>query len=99
MLVYQCLAIILLIPIVLALGSIPFRIHQFSFVDIQNPRPQAARLRGAGARIVNAQKNAWEALVMFTVAIFIARSADVPLTEMESLFFIKSQLNAIINNS
>lgn len=78
MIVYYCLTIIMILPIVLALSSIPFRLKQFSMVDINNPRPQAAKLKDAGERIVNAQKNAWEALAIFLTAIFIATSNNVP---------------------
>jgi len=67
-----CLAFVAFIPVVLALGSIPFRVAQFSSPDIRQPREQAAKLTGAGARIVHAQKNGWEALVLFTVTLFIA---------------------------
>lgn len=72
MIIYYCLTIVLLMPITLALGSIPFRIQQCSAPDFEQPREQAAQLIGAGARIVHAQKNAWEALIIFTVALFIA---------------------------
>lgn len=72
MIIYYCLTVVLLMPIILALGSIPFRIHQFSMVDLERPREQASQLTGAGARIVHAQNNAWEALIIFTVALFIA---------------------------
>jgi len=77
MIIYYCLTIVLMLPILLAMGSIPFRIKQFSAPDFINPRAQAAMLEGAGGRIIDAQKNAWEALVIFSVVLFIATSNGV----------------------
>lgn len=77
MIIYYCLTFILLLPIILALGSIPFRVQQFSRPDLNNPRAQAALLTGVGERIVHAQKNAWEALIVFTVVLFIAYANNV----------------------
>ncbi|MCB1689554.1 MAG: MAPEG family protein [Halioglobus sp.] len=77
MIIYYCLTIVLVLPIILALGSIPFRIKQLSRMDLNNPRGQATLLTGAGSRIIDAQKNAWEALIFFTVVLFIAVSNNV----------------------
>ena len=77
MIMYYCLAIAMLLPIVLALGSIPFRVKQFSAPNLNEPRAQAENLSGAGGRIVAAQKNAWEALLLFTVSLFIANANNI----------------------
>lgn len=65
------------LPLVLALSSIPFRIKQLSTVDIKEPRTQGEQLVGSGGRIVSAQKNAWEALVLFAVSLFLANANQV----------------------
>lgn len=75
--VYIYLAIAMFIPIVLAISSVPFRVRQLSTVNINEPRFQAEQLTGAGGRLVAAQKNAWEALILFTVALFIAYANQV----------------------
>ena len=77
MIMYYCLAIAMLLPITLALGSLPFRFKQFSTPDLNEPRAQAEQLSGAGARMVAAQKNAWEALILFTVSLFIAYANNI----------------------
>lgn len=77
MTVYYCLAIAMLLPLVLALSSIPFRMKQLASVDINEPRAQAEHLTGAGRRMVAAQKNAWEALILFTVSLFLAEANQV----------------------
>lgn len=77
MIMYYSLAFAMLIPIILALSSIPFRIKQFSAPNLNEPRAQAEKLSGAGARLVAAQKNAWEALILFTVSLFIANANNV----------------------
>ncbi len=74
---YYCLAIAMLLPITLALGAIPFRFKQFSAPNLNEPRAQAEQLSGAGARMVAAQKNAWEALILFTVSLFIANANNI----------------------
>lgn len=40
--------------------------------DNNNPRAQAARLEGLGARAVAAQQNAWEALAIYTPCVLIS---------------------------
>ena len=74
---YYCLALVMLMPLILAMSSIPFRMKQLSKVDIQNPRAQATRLQGAGERVVHAQKNAWEATILFAVTLFLASENQV----------------------
>lgn len=77
MIMYYSLAFVMFIPIVLALSSIPFRIKQFPKPNLDEPRAQAEQLSGAGGRLVAAQKNAWEALVLFAVTLFIAYANNV----------------------
>ncbi len=63
-----CLFIGMVLPYIWAFSSLPFRNGQFGTVDLNEPRVQAEQLTGGGARAVGAQSNAWEALIIFTVA-------------------------------
>lgn len=94
MTLYHCLAIISVLPVVLALASIPFRFSQQSKVDLNNPRAQAQTLTGAGERVVYAQKNAWEALLLFTAALFIAFANNVPESAIyqSALIFVLARI-------
>jgi uncharacterized MAPEG superfamily protein len=89
-----CLAFIAFLPIVLALGSIPFRVRQFNLPDIQRPREQAEKLQGAGARIVHAQNNGWEAAILFAITLFIAFQAGVEpgALALPSLLFVVARI-------
>lgn len=89
-----CLAIALLLPYLLAGGSVYYRRKQLGTVNINDPRTQATQLTGAGARIVNAQHNAWEALIIFTVSLFIATQAGVKPETMTiaSVVFIAARV-------
>ena len=82
MYIYYCLFIVMLMPILLALGAIPFRLKQFAHPDINAPREQAEQLTGVGARIVSAQKNAWEGLILFSVSLFIAVENNVAVDDI-----------------
>ncbi|MBM4247508.1 MAG: MAPEG family protein [Deltaproteobacteria bacterium] len=68
-----CLAIVALLPYLCAWTGGYFRMRQFGRIDNKHPRQQAAQLTGAGARIMAAQANAWEALAVFTAAMVIAQ--------------------------
>lgn len=72
-----CLLIAMVLPYVWAFASLPFRSRAFGKPDINEPRVQAERLTGAGARSIGAQANAWEALIVFAVANFAAFFAAV----------------------
>jgi len=72
---FWCLLVAIAIPYVLAgLGGV-YRARQFGAVDNKNPRQQAARLEGVGARVQAAQANAWEALPVFATSVFVAHLA------------------------
>ena len=72
-----CLLIGAVLPYIWAGSSLPFRSKQFGKPDLREPRVQADKLEGAGARAVGAQMNAWEALAVFTVANLAAFMAGV----------------------
>ncbi|MFT4572778.1 MAG: putative MAPEG superfamily protein [Hyphomicrobiaceae bacterium] len=73
---FICLAIVAAIPYVLAGTAGYFKAQQFGALDNNNPRIQALGLEGIGARAWAAQSNAWEALALFTVAVFVAHLSD-----------------------
>lgn len=86
--VYIAYTVVLILPVVLAMASIPLRVKQQSAVDIQNPRQQAKLLTGAGERIVHAQSNAWEGLMLFTGALWLAHVNSVSLEALVTPAYI-----------
>ena len=76
--ILTCLIIGVLLPYLLAFASLPFRSKQFDGdVGLDHPRAQANLLTDAGARVRDAQANAWEALTVFAVACLAASMAGV----------------------
>jgi len=63
-----CLLGGIILPYLWAGTTLPFRAKQFGKPDLNEPRVQAERLEGAGARAWGAQSNAWENLIVFAVA-------------------------------
>jgi len=78
---FWCLLVVVFLPFVLAMVGGYYRGQQSGGGDNKNPRVQAARLEGAGARAYAAQANAWEALAMFTAAVMVAHLTGVPPAE------------------
>ena len=68
---FWCLLVITIMPWVIAPIGGYFKTKQFGTLDNKNPRLQSKRLEGAGARAQAAQENAWEAVAVFSVAVFI----------------------------
>jgi uncharacterized MAPEG superfamily protein len=71
-----CLVLVTFLPYLLAFTGSYFKMRQFGSIDNKNPRQQAAKLEGIGARAAAAQANAWEALAMFTVAVGVLHLAN-----------------------
>lgn len=71
-----CLVFVAFLPYLLAFTGSYFKMQQFGSIDNKNPRLQAARLEGIGARAAAAQANAWEALAVFTVAVGVLHLAN-----------------------
>lgn len=71
-----CLVFVAFLPYLLAFTGSYFKMQQFGSIDNKNPRQQAARLEGIGARAAAAQANAWEALAVFTVAVGVLHLAN-----------------------
>jgi uncharacterized MAPEG superfamily protein len=74
---FVCLALVLLIPYLLASYGGYYRKKSLGTMDNQNPRAQAARLDPYGARIYAAQQNAWEAATLFSAAVLAATVTGV----------------------
>ncbi|MBV1950600.1 MAG: MAPEG family protein [Cycloclasticus sp.] len=64
-----CLTCIAFMPYVASTIGGYYRLSQTGVYDLVNPRVQAAKLEGAGARSQYLQANCWEALIFFSVAI------------------------------
>ncbi len=91
---FYCLLIAIFLPYLIAGGSAYFRIKQFGSVDARQPRAQAALLEGVGARVNAAQYNAWEALIVFAAALFVAIVSNVdPATIANaSMLFVAARI-------
>jgi len=87
---FICLAIVLLIPYLLAAYGGYYRKQQFGNMDNKNPRQQAAQLDGYGARIYASQQNAWEAATLFGASVLAARVTAVEIHSViiPSLLFV-----------
>ena len=82
------------IPYVLAGVGNYLRVQQLGHLDNQNPRAQAAELKGAGARAVAAQSNAWEALALYSATILAVFASGVSWPELTvpSIIFAATRL-------
>lgn len=74
---FVCLAIVLLMPYLLAAYGGYYRKKSLGVIDNENPRAQAARLDTYGARIYASQQNAWEAATLFSASVLAAKVAGV----------------------
>ncbi len=74
---FICLAVVLLLPYLLATYGGYYRKKTLGVMDNDNPRAQAARLDAYGARIYAAQQNSWEAATLFTAAALAAAVSGV----------------------
>jgi uncharacterized MAPEG superfamily protein len=79
---FVCLAIVLLMPYVLATYGGYYRKKSLGVLDNENPRAQAARLDAYGARIYASQQNAWEAATLFSASVLAAKVTGVSLNHM-----------------
>lgn len=76
---FLCLAIVLLLPYLLAGYGGYYRKKSLGVLDNENPRAQAGRLDAYGARIYAAQQNAWEAATLFSASVLAAIIAGVSI--------------------
>ncbi len=91
---FWCLGVVAVLPLLLALVGDGFRKANLGSIDNADPRGQAERLEGAGARAYAAQANAWEALPTFAVAVFVAHlaGADASQSALASLGFVAARV-------
>lgn len=75
---FWCVLAVLLLPIFLAFAGGYYRGKAFGTADNKNPRAQAARLEGTGARAYAAQANAWEAAILFPATVLTTHAAGLP---------------------
>ncbi|MBY0400815.1 MAPEG family protein [Myxococcota bacterium] len=74
---FWCVLAVLLLPLFLAFAGGYFRGKAFGAADNRNPRAQAAKLEGPGARAYAAQANAWEAAILFSATILTTHAAGL----------------------
>jgi len=74
---FWCLFIVILLPLPLAFLGAYFRGQAFGKPDNKDPRAQASKLEGTGARAYAAQQNAWEAAILFTAAVLGSHAAGL----------------------
>jgi uncharacterized MAPEG superfamily protein len=79
---FVCLALVLLLPYLLASYGAYYRKKSLGVIDNDNPRAQAARLNAYGARIYASQQNAWEAATLFSASVLAAKVAGVSVNHM-----------------
>ncbi len=92
--VLLCLALLLLLPNLLAaLGSYT-RKRQLGRVNNHDPRQQVLQLDSRGQRLYAAQQNAWEALLLFSGCVLLAHLAGLDLASLKlaCIVFITSRL-------
>ncbi len=85
-----CLSCIAFMPYLASGVGGYYRFSQTGTYDIVNPRVQAAKLEGVGARSQYLQANCWEALTLFAVvvlAIYIANALS-EMTVMLCVAFV-----------
>lgn len=79
--VFDVLFIVSLFPIVLAVSGGYLRYRQFGKLDNHHPRLQQSQLTGLAARVLAAQKNAWEALILYTAMCVLAYVSNIDINE------------------
>jgi uncharacterized MAPEG superfamily protein len=91
---FWCVLVAIFLPYTLAGVASYFKIKQFGSIDNHHPRAQATALEGAGARTYGAQLNAWEALVVFGLAVVVAHlaGADPGASSLASVIFLVARV-------
>lgn len=91
---FVTLFIVSLLPITLAVLGGYLRSKQFGRLDNNHPRLQQAQMTGVGARVLSAQKNAWEALIFYTVMCVLAYVSEIDLYSLNyaALLFLLSRI-------
>ena len=82
------LLLLCIMPLVLSWVSGYFRHVQLGAVDNKLPRLQNEQLTEMGARAVSAQKNSWEALVVYIAALSALNFSGVAVEQYQSLCWV-----------
>lgn len=87
---FWCLVVVAGLPQLWAVVADYFRKQQFGSLDNHHPRAQSAALTGTGARARGAELNAWEALPVFAVCVFVAHfaGADPASSSFAAIAFV-----------
>ena len=93
--VITALLVLAILPWVCAWIAGYFKHRQLGSVDNKNPRLQAMELSGAGARVVAAQANSWEALAIFSAAVLALSISGIPLASIANLALIFTGLRVL----
>lgn len=80
--IFLVLFITAVLPIILSAAGVFYRVSELGKFDNHHPREQQAALTGAGARVVAAQKNAWEALLFFAVVVLVALASPLDMNAL-----------------
>lgn len=76
------LFIVTFFPMILAFIGGYLRYRQVNKFDNRHPRAQQAELTGMAARVLAAQKNAWEALIFYSAVTLLAFYSSVNLRDL-----------------
>ncbi len=79
---FVVLFIVSFFPMILAILGIYLRYRHVDIFDNRHPRDQQAQLTGMAARVLAAQKNAWEALIFYSAVTLLAFYSSVNLREL-----------------
>lgn len=96
--IFTVLFVVALLPMVLACVGGYLRSKQPEGFDNQHPRQQQAQLTGMAARVLAAQKNAWEALTLYTAASVLAYVSGIYLDTLAypaTLFLLSRLLHPV----
>jgi uncharacterized MAPEG superfamily protein len=93
--IYYVLFILTLFPFVLTWMTAYVRFKQLGKIDNRNPRGQYAELKGLGARLVAAQNNCWEALIIFVAVTFIAYANNVDMHQFDTIAWVYLALRVL----
>lgn len=80
---FDVLFIVSLFPIILAVSGGYLRYRQSGRFDNHHPRLQQAQLTGMAARVLAAQNNAWEALILYSAVCVLAYVSPLGIHEFD----------------
>ncbi|MGY5451361.1 MAPEG family protein [Agarivorans sp. MS3-6] len=89
-----CLALLLVLPYLLAAAGSLMKRRQLGVVNNHDPREQALQLNQTGRRLYAAQQNAWEALSLFTAVTAISYFSGLKpeMVHIPALVFLATRI-------